>query len=87
MIWTAFGLPVEPDVSCSSATSSSSVSIGSTGSAANSCSIVTTLIPSATSTGIAAMKGSDTITVLAEIMSMMFFVSSAHSARSVRGVG
>ena len=33
------------------------------------------------------MNGSETITALASIMSMTFMVSSAHSIRSVRGVG
>ena len=45
VITTAFGDPVDPEVSCISATSSSSVSIGSIGSAASSSSTVTTRIP------------------------------------------
>ena len=87
VIWTAFGLPVEPEVSCISATSSSPVSTGSMGSADNSSSTVTTLMPYSSSTGVAAVNGSETITVLAEIISMTFFVSSAQNTRSVRGVG
>ncbi len=84
---TAFGEPVDPDVSCISATSSSTVSIGSIGSAASSSSTVSTLTPCSSSTGTATRNGSETMTALASIMSMTLMVSSAHSTRSVRGVG
>ena len=57
MIWTAFGKPVEPEVSCINARSSSSVGTGSTGSAANSCSMVSTVMPRSSSTGTATMNG------------------------------
>ena len=87
VIWTALGEPVEPDVSCINATSSSEVSSGSIGAFANSDSIVSTVIPSSASTGAAAMKGSETTTALAAIMSITAVVSSAHRTRSVRGVG
>lgn len=38
-------------------------------------------------TGMATRKGSETTTAFASIMPMTFMVSSAHTARSVRGVG
>ena len=87
LICTAFGEPVDPEVSCISATSSSSVSTGSIGAASSSDSIVSTVIPSASSTGAAAMNGSEMTTALAEIMLMTAVVSSAQRTRSVRGVG
>ena len=87
VIWTAFGEPVEPDVSCMSARSSSPVSTGSIGSASSRSVILRTLMPFSSSTGIATRNGSETMTALASIMPMTFMVSSAHTARSVRGVG
>ncbi len=84
---TALGDPVEPDVSCISATSSSEVSTGSTGSAASSASTVNTLTPRSSSTGTATRNGSETMTALASIMSMTVAVSLAHCSRSVRGGG
>ena len=44
-------------------------------------------MPCSSSTGTATMNGSETITALASIMPMTFMVSSAHTTRSVRGVG
>ena len=87
LIWTALGDPVDPDVSCISATSSSSVSTGSIGSLSSSSSTVSTCKPAWASTGAAAMNGSETTTAFARIMSMTPVVSTAHRARSVRGVG
>ena len=87
VIWTAFGEPVEPDVSCISARSSSPVSTGSIGSAASRSATVRTLMPFSSSTGIATRNGSETMTALASIMPMTFMVSSAQTTRSVRGVG
>ena len=84
---TAFGDPVEPDVSCISATSSSPVSTGSVGSWASSSSTVRTLTPRSCRTGMATRNGSETMTALASIMSMTLAVSLAHSSRSVRGGG
>ena len=87
VICTAFGEPVDPDVNCISARSSSPTSIGSIGSAASRSPTVKTLMPFSSSTGIATRNGSDTMTALASIMPMTFMVSSAHTTRSVRGVG
>ena len=87
LIRTALGDPVEPDVSCSSATSSSSVSMGSIGRLSSNWSAVRTCIPSWESSGAAAMNGSETTTALASIMLMTAVVSSAQRCRSVRGVG
>ena len=87
VMMTAFGEPVEPDVSCISATSSSPVSTGSIGSAASRSSTVSTVTPRSVSTGAAARNGSEMTTALASIMSMTLVVSCAHSIRSVRGVG
>ena len=87
VICTALGEPVEPDVSCISARSSSPTSTGSIGSAASRSATVRTLMFFSSRTGMATRKGSDTITALASIMPMTVMVSSAHTARSVRGVG
>ena len=87
LIRTALGGPVEPEVNCISATSSSPTSTGSIGVAASSCSMVTTVSPRSASTGAAAMNGSDTTTVSASITSTTATVSAAHFTRSVRGVG
>ena len=87
VIRTALGDPVDPDVNCSSATSSSSVSTGSIGRPSSSCSTVSTRIPSWDSSGAAAMNGSEITTALASIMLMTAVVSSAQRCRSVRGVG
>ena len=54
VIWTAFGEPVEPDVNCISARSSSPTSMGSTGSDASSSATVRTLTPFSSSTAMAA---------------------------------
>jgi hypothetical protein len=81
------GDPVEPDVSCISATSSSQVSTGLIGACASSASMVRTVIPSPVSTGAAAMNGSETTTAFAEIMLMTPVVSAAQRTKSVRGVG
>ena len=87
VICTAFGDPVEPDVSCISARSSSPVSTGSIGSAASRSATLRTLMPFSSRTGAATRKGSEMMTASASIMPMTFMVSSAHTARSVRGVG
>ena len=44
-------------------------------------------MPRSASTGAAAMKGSDTMTTFALIMSITVMVSCAHTCRSARGVG
>ncbi len=44
-------------------------------------------MPFSSSTGIAAVNGSETMTALASIMPMTVMVSSAQITRSVRGVG
>ena len=44
-------------------------------------------MPRSSSTGTAAMNGSETMTAFASIMSITFAVSSAQNTRSVRGVG
>ncbi len=49
--------------------------------------MVSTLMPCSSSTGIATMNGSDTMTALASIIWTTFMVSSAQTIRSVRGVG
>src|SRR5580692_695092 len=85
VIWTAFGDPVDPDVNCSSARSSSSVSTGSIGAPSNKSSMVSTRMPSSDSSGAAGMKGSEMMTALASIMLMTAVVSSAQRCRSVRG--
>ena len=77
VIRTALGDPVDPDVNCSSATSSSSVSTGSIGRLSSSWSIVSTRIPSWDSNGAAAMNGSEMTTALAPIILMTAVVSSA----------
>ena len=87
VICTAFGDPVDPDVSCISARSSSPTSMGSIGSDASRSATVRTVMPFSSSTGMATRKGSETMTALASIMPMTFMVSSAHTTRSVRGVG
>ena len=87
VITTAFGEPVEPDVSCIRATSSSSVSSGSTGSAASNSSTVRTMTPRSARIGPATRNGSPITTALASIMSMTLAVSFAQCSRSVRGVG
>ena len=87
VICTALGEPVEPDVSCISATSSSAVSTGSVGGPVRSSATVNTVMPSSDSTGAAAMNGSETTTAFAAIMSITVVVSSAQRTRSVRGVG
>ena len=87
VICTALGDPVDPDVNCSSATSSSSVSTGSSGRLSSSSSIVSTRIPSWVSNDAAAMNGSEITTALAPIMLMTPMVSRAQRWRSVRGVG
>ena len=87
VIWTALGDPVEPDVNCISARSSSPTSTGSIGSDASRSATVRTVMPISSSTGMATRKGSETMTALASIMPMTVMVSSAHTARSVRGVG
>ena len=87
VIWTAFGDPVDPDVNCSSARSSSSVSTGSIGALSNNSSMVSTRMPSSDSSGTAGMNGSEMMTALASIMLMTVVVSSAQRCRSVRGVG
>ena len=87
LITTALGDPVEPDVNCISATSSSPVCTGSIGCAPSNSSTVSTVTPRSASTGAATRNGSETTTALASIMSMTLMVSWAHSARSVRGVG
>ena len=84
---TALGIPVEPDVSCTSARSSSPVSRGSIGAWASNSSTVTTRMPRSAKTGAAAAKGSETTTTFASIMPMMSVVSLAQRTRSVRGVG
>lgn len=87
VILTALGDPVEPDVSCMRATESSSASRGSIGSASHRSLMCTTMTPFSSRTGAAASNGADTMTALAPIMSTTLRVSSAHTARSVRGVG
>ena len=87
VITTAFGEPVEPDVNCIRATSSSPVSTGSTGSAVSNSSTVRTVTPRSLRIGTATRNGSETTTALASIMSMTFAVSLAQCSRSVRGVG
>ena len=87
VICTALGEPVEPDVNCMNARSSSPVSTGSTGSASSRSATVSTVMPCCSSTGAAAMNGSETTTAFAEIMWMTVVVSCAHNTRSVRGVG
>ena len=87
VITTALGEPVEPDVNCISATSSSPVSTGSIGSAASRSATVRTVTPRSSSTGWAIRNGSEMTTALASIMSMTLAVSLAHCSRSVRGVG
>jgi hypothetical protein len=87
VITTALGEPVEPDVNCISATSSSPVSTGSTGSAASNSSTVRTVSPRSFKIGTATRKGSETTTAFASIMSMTLAVSLAQCPRSVRGVG
>ena len=49
--------------------------------------MTSTVTPRSASTGAAAMKGSETITTAAPSASITRAVSSAHSSRSVRGVG
>ena len=87
VIWTALGDPVEPDVSCISARSSSPTSTGSIGSDASRSATVRTVMPFSSSTGMATRNGSETMTALASIMLMTVMVSSAQITRSVRGVG
>lgn len=75
VICTAFGEPVDPDVSCISARSSSPVSTGSIGSASSSSATVTVLMPFSASTGAAAMNGSEMMTTRASIISTTVRVS------------
>ncbi len=79
VICTALGDPVEPDVSCISARSSSPVSTGSIGSAASRSATMRTFMPFSSSTGIATRNGSETMTALSSIMPMTVMVSSAHT--------
>jgi hypothetical protein len=75
VIRTALGEPVDPEVSWSSARSSSPVSTGSIGLWSRRSAMVSTLTPSSESNGAAGMNGSE------------MTIASAQRCRSVRGVG
>ncbi|MDA4087217.1 hypothetical protein MHAS44199_16185 [Mycolicibacterium hassiacum DSM 44199] len=87
VISTALGEPVDPEVSCSNATSPSSVRTGSTGSLRNRSPTVSTVTPSPESSGAATRNGSDTSTARAPIIVITAAVSCDQRVRSVRGVG
>ena len=86
LIRTALGEPVDPEVNCIRARSSSLVSTGSIGPHSSNSAMVNTHRPNSANSGAAGMNGSETTTAFARIMLMMPVVSAAQRARSVRGV-
>src|SRR5258707_360548 len=87
VIWTALAEPVEPDVSCMSARSSSPTSTGSIGSDASRSATARTVMPFSSSTGTATRNGSEAMKALAPSMPNPVKESSARITRAVRGLG